>query len=83
MDAAPPVAIVLPPGEGFGPEETGAVGLVARHHAAMASGPVTVIGRRQTGATFAGFDYLRSAAITARRLRGRRRAHAEDRCVPR
>ena len=57
MSESPPVAIVLPPSEGFGPYETGAVGQVVHHHAAMADRPVVVVGPEQSNVTYAGIDY--------------------------
>lgn len=47
---APIVAVVLPPGEGFGPGRAGAVALVV--HRLMKTEPALVIGGRQSGAVF-------------------------------
>ncbi len=47
---APLIAIVLPPGEGFGPGRTGAVGLIVRRLAGML--PALVLGGRQAGPVF-------------------------------
>ena len=55
--AEPLVAIVLPPREGFGPVDTGAVGLVVRNHAMAGGGRVTVVGPPQRGPVFDGIAY--------------------------
>ena len=58
----PPLAIVLPHREGFGPGPgpgtAGAVATVARLHAAMAAGEVHVLGRRFPGEAFPGIDFI-------------------------
>ena len=47
---APLIAVVLPPGEGFGPGRTGAVGLIVRRFCRIL--PALVLGGRQTGPIF-------------------------------
>ena len=47
---APLIATVLPPGEGFGPGRTGAVGLIVRRLARMV--PALVLGGEQAGPVF-------------------------------
>ncbi len=47
---APLIATVLPPGEGFGPGRTGAVGLIVRRLARIV--PALVLGREQAGPMF-------------------------------
>jgi len=47
---APLIAVVLPPGEGFGPGRTGAVGLIVRRLCRIL--PALVLGGRQTGPIF-------------------------------
>jgi glycosyltransferase involved in cell wall biosynthesis len=55
MSAAlpPPIAVVLPPREGFGPRRARGIGLTVRHHALATSGHRTVVyGGRQSGPVF-------------------------------
>ncbi len=64
---ARPVAIVLPPREGFGPGRTGAVGLIARRLATVsdeqgALAPV-VIGGRQSGPLFADAPFVAASPV--------------------
>ena len=47
---APLIAVVLPPGEGFGPGRTGAVGLIVRRFCRIL--PALVLGGRQAGPIF-------------------------------
>ncbi len=59
MREADPIAIVLPHREGFGVDTAGAVAMVVRRLALIPSRhPVTVLGRRQTDATFSDIDFL-------------------------
>jgi UDP-glucose:(glucosyl)LPS alpha-1,2-glucosyltransferase len=55
--AAPLVAVVLPPREGFGPGRTGAIGLIAQRLAAAPGFRSVVIGGAQAGPTFAGIYF--------------------------
>jgi UDP-glucose:(glucosyl)LPS alpha-1,2-glucosyltransferase len=50
VSEAPLIAVVLPPGEGFGPGRTGAVGLIVRRFCRIL--PALVLGGRQTGPVF-------------------------------
>ncbi|MBV9653772.1 MAG: glycosyltransferase family 4 protein [Acetobacteraceae bacterium] len=57
---ASPIAIVLPPREGFGPGRTGAVGLIARRLASVRDDATVtmVVGGRQAGPLFAEAPFL-------------------------
>jgi UDP-glucose:(glucosyl)LPS alpha-1,2-glucosyltransferase len=61
--ADPLAAIVLPPREGFGPGRTGALGLLARRHAATAGFRTLVIGGPQDGTVFPGLDFRAVAPV--------------------
>lgn len=52
-----PVTVVLPPREGFGPGQTGAIGLLVRRLARTPGFATTVIGGRQKDAAFPGIDF--------------------------
>lgn len=83
-----PVAIVLPPKEGFGPDAVGAIGLLV-HRLARAGAGGVVLGRTPVGDTFDGVPFLpvrpgiglsgvaRYAAGVARVLRSRQPALIE------
>ena len=53
----PLVAVVLPPREGFGPGRAGAIGLIARRHAATAGFRTVVIGGPQSAPLFPGIAF--------------------------
>jgi len=55
--AAPLVAVVLPPREGFGPGRTGAIGLIAHRLGAAPGFRTMVIGGQQAGPTFTGTEF--------------------------
>jgi UDP-glucose:(glucosyl)LPS alpha-1,2-glucosyltransferase len=55
--AAPLIAVVLPPREGFGPGRTGAIGLIARRLAATPGFRTILIGGKQSGPTFTGIEF--------------------------
>jgi UDP-glucose:(glucosyl)LPS alpha-1,2-glucosyltransferase len=80
--ALPLAAIVLPPREGFGPGRTGALGLLARRHAATPGFRTIVIGGPQDGAAFPGIDF-QAVAPTVWRLgsANQRYAHAVSRLL--
>jgi glycosyltransferase involved in cell wall biosynthesis len=69
--AEPLVAIVLPPREGFGPVDTGAVGLVVRNHAMSGGGRVIAVGPPQRGPVFAGIAYRAAQPSRLAPLAGR------------
>jgi UDP-glucose:(glucosyl)LPS alpha-1,2-glucosyltransferase len=59
QSSSPPlVAAVLPPGEGFGPGRTGAIGRIAHRLAAAPGFRTLVIGAKQPGPTFADTEFL-------------------------
>ena len=59
QSAAPPlVAVVLPPREGFGPNRTGALGLLARRLVGTPGFRTTVFGGVQDGPVFPGIDFV-------------------------
>ncbi len=58
QSAAPHVAVVLPPREGFGPKRTGALGLLARRYVATPGFRTTIFGGVQDGPVFPGIDFV-------------------------
>jgi glycosyltransferase involved in cell wall biosynthesis len=89
--ASIPVAVVLPPREGFGPGRTGAIGMLARRLVHTPGFQTTVYGGRQDGAVFPDVDFrpvapsrwrfgntnVRYAAAVAGALKSRRPALIE------
>ena len=57
QSADPLVAVVLPPREGFGPQRTGALGLLARRYAGTPGFRTAIYGGVQDGPVFVGIDF--------------------------
>jgi glycosyltransferase involved in cell wall biosynthesis len=62
MSAAPRVAVVLPPREGFGPGRAGAIGLLVRRLANTPGFEAVVFGGKQDVPSFGGIDFRPIAA---------------------
>lgn len=58
QSADPLVAVVLPPREGFGPQRTGALGLLARRYAGTPGFRTVIYGGVQDGPIFTGIDFV-------------------------
>ena len=58
QSADPLVAVVLPPREGFGPNRTGALGLLARRLVATPGFRTVIYGGEQDGPVFPGIDFV-------------------------
>lgn len=56
-EALPPVAVILPPREGFGPNRTGAIGLLARRLLRTPGFRASVYGGPQDGPVFPGAEF--------------------------
>lgn len=58
QQSVPLVAVVLPPREGFGPNRTGAIGLLARRLIGTPGFRTTIFGGVQDGAVFSATDFV-------------------------